>query len=53
MKLKKNLKKGLAVISIYIVIMTCFLLASDRIERLNQTGDFRNSNGSIAINLNK
>lgn len=53
MKLKKSVKRGIIVISIYIVTLTCVLMATDRIERLDQTGDFRNKNESVAIKLNK
>lgn len=54
MKLKKTVKKGLFVLSIYIVFTLCLVMASERIERLESSGsDFRNTNTSVAINFSK
>ncbi len=33
--MKKNLKKGLVFISIYLVLLLCVFMMSDRIERLD------------------
>lgn len=53
-KMKKMVKEGLWLFLLYSFITLCLFLATDRIERLDQiTGDFRNTNGSVSINLGK
>lgn len=53
-KMKKMVKEGLWLFLLYSFITLCLFLATDRIERLDQiAGDFRNTNGSVSVNLGK
>ncbi|MDD6756592.1 MAG: hypothetical protein PUE33_00825 [bacterium] len=52
--MKKIVKEGLWIFLIYTFITLCLLLATDRIERLDQLeSNFRNTNSSVSINLGK
>jgi hypothetical protein len=53
--MEKVLKKGLCLIGIYAFAIVLVFLMSERITRLNRgTGsDFRNTNGSVSITLEK
>ncbi len=54
MKMKKMLKEGLWLFLLYSFITLCLLLATDRIQRLDQVSDdFRNTNSSVSLNLSK
>lgn len=54
MKMKKMLKEGLWLFLLYSFITLCLLLATDRIQRLDQVSDdFRNANSSVSLNLSK
>ncbi len=54
MKMKKMLKEGLWLFLLYSFITLCLLLATDRIQRLDQVSDdFRNTNSSLSLNLSK
>ena len=54
MKMKKMLKEGLWLFLLYSFITLCLLLATDRIERLDQVeGNFRNTNASVSVNFDK
>ena len=48
MRLKKNIKRGFVVISIYMIVTFCLFMAADRVERLEKQ-DFRNTNTSVAL----
>lgn len=53
-KIKKIVKEGLWLFLLYTFITLCLLLATDRIERLEQLeGDFRNTNSSVSVNFGK
>ena len=53
-KMKKIVKGGLWLFLLYTFITLCLLLATDRIERLEQLeGDFRNTNSSVSVNFGK
>ncbi|HIT23445.1 MAG TPA: hypothetical protein IAD45_03405 [Candidatus Faecimonas intestinavium] len=53
-KMKKIVKEGLWLFLLYTFITLCLLLATDRIERLEQLeGDFRNTNSSVSVNFGK
>lgn len=52
--MKKIVKEGLWIFLLYTFITLCLLLATDRIERLDQLeSNFRNTNSSVSINLGK
>ena len=52
--IKKIVKEGLWIFLLYTFITLCLLLATDRIERLDQLeSNFRNTNSSVSINLGK
>ena len=54
MKMRKMLKEGLWLFLLYSFITLCLLLATDRIQRLDQVSDdFRNTNSSVSLNLSK
>lgn len=54
MKLKSFLKKGLTVSFIYLLVTLVLFVSTERIERLDKTSnDFRNTNTSISLNLDK
>ena len=48
MKLKKSIKRGFIVVSIYMVVTFCLFMAADRVERLEKQ-DFRNTDASVAL----
>lgn len=53
-KMKKIVKEGLWLFLLYTFITLCLLLATERIERLDQAeGDFRNTNSSVSVNFRK
>ena len=53
-KMKKIVKEGLWLFLLYTFITLCLLLATERIERLDQVeGDFRNMNSSVSVNFGK
>ncbi|MBQ2639365.1 MAG: hypothetical protein IJF92_01175 [Bacilli bacterium] len=54
-QVKKNIKKGFTILFIYTLITMCLLMASKRIERLDNVNNsnFRNTNNSIVVKLNK
>lgn len=52
--MKKIVKEGLWIFLLYTFITLCLLLATDRIEHLDQLeSNFRNTNSSVSINLGK
>ncbi|MBP3841985.1 MAG: hypothetical protein IK997_07715 [Bacilli bacterium] len=53
--MEKVLKKGLCLIAIYVIAIVLVFLMSERITRLDRgTGqDFRNTNGSVSVTLEK
>ena len=54
LNVKENIKKGLTILLIYTLITLCLLMATSRIERLDQkTDNFRNTNTSVSLNLSK
>lgn len=54
MKMKKAVREGIGLFLLYSFITLCLLLATDRIERLDQVeGNFRNTNASVYVNFDK
>ena len=51
MKMKKMVKQGLWIFLLYSFITLCLFLATDRIERLDQNENFRNTNQSVSVFL--
>ncbi len=51
MKMKKMVKEGLWIFLLYSFITLCLFLATDRIERLDQNENFRNTNQSVSVFL--
>ena len=47
--MEKALKKGICLIGIYAVALILIFLMSDRIMKLDQKENFRNSNGSVVV----
>lgn len=47
------LKRGLCLIGIYAFAILLVFLTGDRITKLEQNSDFRNTNGSVSIVKNK
>ncbi len=55
MKVKRNIKKGFTVLLIYTLITVCLMMASARIQKLENSNktDFRNKNNSVLVNFSK
>lgn len=51
MKMKKVLKKGMGILTIYCVVIALTLVLTDRIERLESREDVYQQNTNIAFNL--
>lgn len=53
-KMKKIVKEGLGIFLLYTFVTLCLLLATERIERLDQIDEnFRNTNSSVSVNFGK
>lgn len=51
--MKKLMRKGLVVLTIYTVAVMCTFLVTNRVKELESSNDFRNTNTSLSINLSK
>ncbi len=51
--MKKLLRKGLVVLTIYAVTVICTFLVTNRVQELEGSNNFRNTNTSLSINLSK
>ena len=51
--MKKVIKKGIGVTLVYLIAVLCTFLVSNRVNELDNKGDLRNSNSSIAINFTR
>ena len=50
--MKKVLKKGVVLLSVYLIAVVCTLLISTRVEELD-SNNLRNTNKSLSVNLVK
>lgn len=50
--MKKIIKKGMVVISIYLIAVVCTLLVTNRIEELDSNSNL-NTNSSLSINFSR
>lgn len=50
--MKKIIKKGMVLISIYLIAVICTLLVTDRIQELDSNSNLK-TNSSLSINLVK
>lgn len=52
LRMKDNVKKGLIVLVIYLLVAVCVLMTADRVERLQENG-FSTETGGYTLKLSK
>ena len=51
--MKKTLRKGLVIITIYFIAVICTFIVTNRVEELDSSNTLRNENKSLSINFTK
>ncbi len=51
--MKKILRKGLIIISIYVVAVICTFMVTNRVQELDSSENLRNTNTSLSINFTR
>ena len=51
--MKKIVRKGIVILSVYLIAVVCTFLVSDRVQELESNNNYKNTNKSLTVNLSR